>query len=113
MTTERELAEVLALLEKATPGEWAAYERGDYGLGPEGSIEGADGDDVECKVRPPYDESTIRGEVMWRDAAAICAAVNFIRKHGPALLSRADGGEADPPREVPLPPLGSLGIPRQ
>lgn len=90
--TDRELAgcalsEVLALLEKATPGPWVSVARGDYGSGAEGSIDGAGEADVEPAVAPPYDAPTIRGEVMLADAEAIAAAINFLRKHGPALLA--------------------------
>jgi hypothetical protein len=80
------LEAALALADKATPGPWAAYSRGNYGFGEEGSLKDRDGDDVEPQVSPPYDEATIRGEVMMRDADAIASAVNLLRDHGPALL---------------------------
>jgi hypothetical protein len=86
MKLSERLEAAMGLADKATPGPWAAYSRGNYGFGEEGSLEDRDGDDIEPKVSPPYDEATIRGEVMMRDADAIASAVNLLREHGTALL---------------------------
>lgn len=75
MSREDALREVLALLEKATPGRWYAWDRGvgyHLALDPDGNELLPDG---------------MRTDLTEPDANAIAAAVNFLRKHGPALLS--------------------------
>src|SRR5690606_34929999 len=79
----------LALLEKATPGEW---EFRDYK--PDGPLSDAVYTDASCEgggdvvcvnpVRDGYENSS----AYWAaNAELIAAAVNFLRTHGPALLA--------------------------
>lgn len=70
-----ELERVLELVEKATPGEWFAWDRGvgwHIALDPDGQELLPDGMRTDLG----------RAE----DAAAIAAAVNFLREHGRTLL---------------------------
>lgn len=78
--TDRELAgcalsEVLALLEKATPGEWSHAAEYGWNIA-------TDNYDPMSRVGASV------GMALWpKDAYAICASVNFLRQHGPALLA--------------------------
>lgn len=93
--TDRELAgcalsEVMALLEKATPGEWSHAAEYGWNIA-------TDNYDPMSRVGASV------GMALWpKDAYAICAAVNFLRQHGPALLaalstpsSEGDGRDAE------------------
>lgn len=75
--TDRELSDVLALLEKATPGNWY-YVQGHGWC--------CKSDTVPYAVPVIRDASTYDGPPS-DDERAIRFAVNFLRKHGPALLA--------------------------
>lgn len=89
--TDRELAgcalaEVLALLEKATPGEITTYDANDgdgWPPRPLWCVKNADYDSDSDDANPLHACIDYGGK---EDADAIAAAVNFLRKHGPALL---------------------------
>lgn len=80
--TDRELAgcalsEVMALLEKATPGEWRWSMNGN--IVPQEYTQ-------DCEIAAVYTEhDELNTEPA--NSAAICASVNFLRQHGPALLA--------------------------
>jgi hypothetical protein len=79
-----ELARVVELLNAATPGEWR--------WSANGNIMAPGNRDVDeiCAVYTERDD-----DLAPRNAEAIIAAVNFLRKHGASLLSsRGGGGEA-------------------
>lgn len=95
--TDRELAgcalsEVLALLEKATQGEWRWSMNGN--IVPQEYTQ-------DCEIAAVYTEhDELNTEPA--NSAAICAAVNFLRQHGPTLLaalstpsSEGDGRDAE------------------
>lgn len=101
--TDRELAgcalsEVLALLEKATPGEWTAD-----------GVEAIAPDDCDLHSLAEFQHGSgcrLEDEAEANSAAA-CASVNFLRQHGPALLaaisttsSEVDGERLDLLRRI-------------
>src|SRR5690606_2576595 len=80
------LAEVLAVLAKATPGPWHGMVRGDYGYGTEGAVNGPDGNELDgAEFTTAGNAATIRGQMREMDARAIVAAVNYLRSHGEAI----------------------------
>ena len=90
MTQDRELAEVLALLEKATPGEWRWSMNGN--IVPEQYAD-------DCEIAAVYSEHMDDIGIP-ANAQAIIAAVAFLRKHGPALLSRTPAGDEAKDAEI-------------
>lgn len=72
-----DLREVMGLLGKAAPGEWAV-----------------DRDRQVYTLEAYVCNANIRHTEYDNDATAqaIAAAVNFLRQHGPALLARQEGG---------------------
>ena len=81
-----ELAEVVRLSERATPGPWESASRGRYYVGQqedEGSVHGANDTDIDevSNVAPLHLADTIRGDCYFPDADLIAKAVNFLRTH--------------------------------
>ena len=80
----------LALLGKATPGEWR--------WSPNGNIVPAHYTD-DCEIAAVYTEHSDDSEPA--NAAAIISAVNLLRDHGPALLAALRMREWRPIAEAP------------
>lgn len=102
----KDLAEVLALLERATAGKATGCMRKD------GSTYISIGD----PRRGPHAQGDVY--LPHEDVDALCTALNFLRKHGPALLSRTpaveDARDGERPRSVRgMPPFGQHGVPEQ
>lgn len=74
-----ELRDVMALLEKATEGKWKADKDDVY------SEDGGVGNIVCERTEWPVSSEKWPG-----NAAAIAAAVNFLRKHGESLLAETE-----------------------
>lgn len=84
MGLREELARVLVLLEKATPGPWLDHGFHDDGVDGERVIaqhrSEAMGYAVACAL--PCGEPDARPELTEANAQSIAAAINFLRKHG-------------------------------
>jgi hypothetical protein len=102
MSRDAELRDVLALLEKATPGEWKVRDENDG--------EGWPPRPLWCVENDAFHEDSDDGSPLQmvvhyggkEDAELIAAAVNFLRKHGEALATGRDedGVMAQDTREV-------------
>lgn len=88
MTARAELGEVLRLGELATPGEWQRSGIRSPSPSYKGHAIGPDGNTV---VVIPYDER--HHTECLATADLLCAAVNFIRTHGPALLAQMEDNQ--------------------
>lgn len=83
------LAQVVALLDRATPGEWFSDQHCPCNEGreanPDVSLWGSDGitETFICNIAFDWSRAA--------DAEACAAAVNFLREHGPALLAVVEG----------------------
>jgi hypothetical protein len=83
-TMSEALGEVLALVEKATPGELQASETDGYFC-------------VHRDITTPGGAGFLTDSEAWKmeDAEAVAAAINFLRQHGAALSDLARRVEGD------------------
>lgn len=81
------LRECEALLAKATPGEWFAWDRGCDVLGCHLALD-PEGDD--------FLPSGMRADLTMKDAIAIAATVNTLRAHLPTILAALELAEREP-----------------